>query len=215
MARRQFGRPFPSNVFPLAATTVTDDFHRADENPIGAPWDTSAGAGWSGYEGAIVSQKFSAVNHGVNSVWGGADYAGLWGDYEAVCTIGTTTSTDTYYQLGVVGVAPYYFAQWQSVGISVFGINGGNGESFDFGNPGDSFGIRVKGKSIEAWYNKGSGWIKTTGWNLRESQVARPVGLFIGSGDAEPLATVTDFRIAALGEIITPRGRVRARRTAW
>ena len=93
-----YGGPFPQ-----FATSITDNFNRADQNPISSPWVETADFG--GLYAAIVSNQFTNAAAGPPGS-GGANYGTTTYDaFEAIVTINAIAASSEI-ELGIVDLFP-------------------------------------------------------------------------------------------------------------
>jgi hypothetical protein len=204
--------------FPIAATTVTDDFQRANEIPIGAPWDVSA---FAGSEADLISNHFAARDR--TTYWEGeAYYAGLWGNVETAVEIdaltgvgggycrvflnNTTTDDGAYIDMLSTGLVTFTASDFNAVVVYEVTDSG-------VATSGDMIGMRIYGGIASGWVKRvaSASWTKVGETSIPPISARLRLSCY---GDTGPV-TVSEFRIAEVGEIITPRPRIRSRRTSW
>jgi len=146
--------------FPYAATTVTDDFNRAGEDPIGAPWDVTGN--WTGSEAALSSNKF--VGTFKDPYWDGGAFYGspLTSNFEIVTELADFPD-DAYSSLGLwmpnrslnaielVVTRTDSTVYLRAFGQDVASLTGSPPSS------GDLLGLRRNGRVVQAWYKPVAG----------------------------------------------------------
>lgn len=147
-------------------TTRTDNFNRADESPIGAPWASFIGGG------AILSSNALTSSGGTERI---SYYSDTWGaDQESWGTVGNLSSFTNYAEIGVrldsngngfvvvtdgaSGVGHTEFGRFDNGAYTVLG-----GIATTFAN-GDRLRLTVSGTSgsitLTAYKDTGSGWVQ-------------------------------------------------------
>jgi len=217
--RRSFAEPRFSASFPTSALTVTDDFHRPDEIPIGPPWQT--GLEWFQNEAAIISNQY--VSQDRTTLWdGGANYPGPWDNFEAIARLGTDISTfdgTAFVELGTGIVSAFHI---MGVYLQPFSVVMKAHQRPDYPSAivasiGDQIGMRVGGSVMSMWYCP----VATGAWEKRAEDAmsdhhADVLSLYTyADGATRGPIGVSEFRIAEIGDLIPARGRITARRTAW
>jgi hypothetical protein len=193
----------PSLSFPIAANNVTDNFNRADESPIGPPWDTT---NWVTDELAIVSNKMSSVDRGFSTFDGGADWGTLVSDFEAIITIVTnltsngddvTLEINNYYAGPPQIIAGVELINNQAVLNRTFGGVSGQVASLSVTSAaGDQIGLRRMGNVVEAWYKSVSGSWQLIGSLNQAMPSAMSLDLYLLGANNN--ITVDDFKLATL-----------------
>lgn len=208
------GDPAPT-TFPIAATTVTDDFHRADENPIGAPWDTTL----YGTVKMVISGNQMVAPFSGPGYAGGAYYTGAWNNHEAIVTIATDL-----YLLNAAYVSIFMDDEAGTGGLME--MTAAN-TSFRFRSMdnsqvisvpespsiGDSIGFQHIGSCATGWYKKASGQWTNMGTICVNYSGKMAFDVYATAQDA-PVA-ISEFRIAEVGQLIQQTPPRRSRRTSW
>lgn len=220
MSRFQFPPPAPT-TFPIAATAITDNFQRANENPIGAPWVT--GADFSTDAAQIRSQQFSNVDTGPGTWYGGAYYGSQsYQDYEMIAAVSVSLSA-----IGSSGV--YLGTNYSDNGVGrdsvalqgnlisvTGGIRGGSTEYSEMAisqAAGDRIGIRCIGSSVFCFYLPvGSSAWQSVG-NVARSVHSSVPWLYVQGNDA--YVTVSEFRVAEVGQLIPQHPVSGSGRNSW
>lgn len=195
--------------FPHDATTITDDFNRANESPIASPWDTTTWFDhWALPKADLVSNKWS-----VSSSYEGGAYWGTSqsGDFEAIVEIGSLSGlSDSVLEVGADAT------DGSVLDAIVFG-------SFSIGDQiyfstvgwpntlvpvtlsaGDLLGLRRVGSFIEFWRQPSGGSWAIVG-RLPYSGPASVLVYLYGNAVADSvLLTEDNFRIAAYTGALIP-----------
>jgi hypothetical protein len=147
-------------------TTHTDNFNRANETPLAAPWSTCFGGGARLVSNAITS---------VANTESGSYYFDTWGaDQESMATVGNLSPNTNYAELlvradgsgnafglvtdGQSGAGHTEFARWNAGTYTALG-----GVATTFAN-GDKMRLTVSGSSgsitLTAYKDTGGGWVQ-------------------------------------------------------
>lgn len=157
----------PAVSFPMLATSVTDDFNRADENPIGGPnWDVSW---WAGAEAQVKDDKFYAPYTGTNNTHGANWSAAQTGDFEAVIEVLTAPSaTGDGWFIGIE-VDPFGKDNWAEIALLPDKATISKADTLPYiqvaeiattATSEDAIGLRRTGTVVEGWYKPGGGnWV--------------------------------------------------------
>jgi len=194
--------------FPLAATTITDDFNRADENPIGAPWDTTTFWATSGYGVAKISgnQLAPATTSGSETI-GGCDYTPISEiDMESVITLSVENNSD-YNEFGVRFGSEASQMSFISVGYGsgvIYTLPGGPPE-YNFPISlvtDDRLGFRRIGTTLEIWYYR----VTLGSWShaLTRNCPATSGLPYCYLQQSAGTARIQDFSVAAVGQLLPP-----------
>lgn len=182
--------------FPSDSSVVTDSFNRADETPIGAPWDVTP---FSPQEANLVSNQWENPVDGGGAFWG-TTYTQ---NFETSVELATAIESDEWMYLSVraenltdwiiwlgfeFGSVVFYHVSIESEDLTYI-------SSFSHTPAvGDRFGFRRIGQSVEGWFKTAAGdWQLLGAVNHTDLSGEMVVGLEGGSPDR---ATYLDnFRV--------------------